>query len=78
MPRLTEAEKAQFRLEQRIRGFEQYEAAAPAESNAKPCCKTRGNLRADHADRQGNAIAYRCQVCGCRHRRIFADPITLT
>jgi hypothetical protein len=77
MPRLTEAEKAQAMINLRISGFEKFEAAAPAESSAKPCCKTRGNLRSDHADRQGNSIAYRCQVCGCRHRRIFADPISL-
>lgn len=78
MPRLNAAEQAQFHLDMRISGFERFEAAADASSNAKPCCKTKGNLRSDHSDRVGCRVTYRCQVCGCRHVRIFADLSGLT
>lgn len=78
MPRMSAADQARFHLEQRISGFERFEAAADPTSNAKPCCKTKGNLRAVHGDRVGCRVAYRCQVCRCRHIRIFADLSGLT
>lgn len=78
MPRMTAEQISQFHLEQRISGFERFEMAADASSAAKPCCKTKGNLKSEHGDRVGCRVAYRCRVCGCRHIRIFADMSQLT
>lgn len=38
----------------------------------KDCCKDPKNLRAKQL--QPDTIVNTCQVCGCRHFRLYADP----
>jgi len=60
-------------IELRISGFERFEACAPADSNANPCCKVRGALKSEHHDRSNNTVRYSCRTCGAKHSRTFAD-----
>lgn len=40
----------------------------------KDCCKVQDNLELVAEESRNGLTVKRCRVCGCRHRRLVAEP----
>lgn len=47
-----------------------------ASGAVKDCCLDAANLELIEAESVNGMTVKRCRVCGCRHRRLKADPMT--